>query len=163
VGIDGQLHQDQRGNGPVQDDLRARIGLRLRHRSLPKLLAMELGRGAGVPPRADLRGCMQQGQRRSVIMYRIAPSAGAPLLAGCVSEQSMLHPAGEDAAAVANLFWVMAAGTVVIWLVVMGITLYAVLGKKRPKTERFADRFILIGGVAFPSITLAALLIFGLA
>ncbi|KKB76073.1 hypothetical protein VW35_18695 [Devosia soli] len=75
----------------------------------------------------------------------------------------MLHPAGEDAAAVANLFWVMAAGTVVIWLIIMGITVYAVLGKRRPKTERFADRFILVGGVAFPTITLAALLIFGLA
>lgn len=75
----------------------------------------------------------------------------------------MLHPAGEDAAAVADLFWVMAAATVVIWLVVMGITVYAVLGKKRPTTERFADRFILIGGVAFPSVTLAALLVFGLA
>lgn len=106
---------------------------------------------------------MQQGQRRSFLVCRFAPLACVPFLVGCVSEQSMLHPAGEDAAAIANLFWVMAAGTVVIWLIVMGITVYAVLGKKRPKTERFADRFILIGGVAFPTVTLAALLIFGLA
>lgn len=75
----------------------------------------------------------------------------------------MLHPAGEDSAAVAALFWVMAAGTVVIWLVVIGVTVFAVLGKRRPTTERFADRFILVGGVAFPSVTLAALLVFGLA
>lgn len=85
------------------------------------------------------------------------------LIGGCVSEQSMLHPAGEDATAVALLFWVMAAGAAVIWFVVMGIAVYAVLGRGRPRTERFADRFILIGGVAFPSITLAALLVFGLA
>ena len=106
---------------------------------------------------------MQQGQRRFFLVGRIGLLACGPILAGCVSEQSMLHPAGEDAAAIANLFWVMAAGTVVIWLIVMGITVYAVLGKKRPRTERFADRFILVGGVAFPTVTLAALLIFGLA
>lgn len=106
---------------------------------------------------------MVKGLWRLSILRGGAVLACAPFLAACVSDQSMLHPAGEDAAAVSNLFWVMAAGTVVIWLVVMGITVYAVLGKERPKTERFADRFILIGGVAFPSITLAALLIFGLA
>lgn len=124
---------------------------------------MELTGGTGVPPRGDLRGCMQQGQRRFLLVFRAAPPACAPLLVGCVSEQSMLHPAGEDAAAIADLFWVMAAATVAIWLIVMGITVYAVLGKKRPRTERFADRFILVGGVAFPTISLAALLIFGLA
>jgi cytochrome c oxidase subunit 2 len=106
---------------------------------------------------------MVKGQRRSFIGRYSALLAGVPVLVGCVSEQSMLHPAGEDAAAVANLFWVMAGGVVVVWLIVMGITVYAVLGKNRPKTEQFADRFILIGGVAFPSVTLAALLIFGLA
>lgn len=106
---------------------------------------------------------MVKGWQRLGIVKSAALIACVPFLGACVSEQSMLHPAGEDSAAVANLFWVMAAGTVVIWLIVMGITVYAVLGKKRPKTERFADRFILIGGVAFPSITLAALLIFGLA
>jgi cytochrome c oxidase subunit 2 len=106
---------------------------------------------------------MAEGQRHFRLVRFFALSSCAPLLAACVSEQSMLHPAGEDSSAVTDLFWVMAAGTIVIWLVVMGITVYAVLGKRRPKTERFADRFILIGGVAFPSVTLAALLIFGLA
>ena len=106
---------------------------------------------------------MAEGQRHFRLVKSFALASCAPLLAACVSEQSMLHPTGEDSVAVASLFWVMAAGTVVIWLVVMGITLFAVLGKRRPTTERFADRFILIGGVAFPSVTLAALLIFGLA
>jgi cytochrome c oxidase subunit II len=106
---------------------------------------------------------MAEGKRQIGLVKAVAVAGCAALTPACVSEQSMLHPAGEDAAAVADLFWVMAAATVVIWLVVMGITVYAVLGKKRPTTERFADRFILIGGVAFPSVTLAALLIFGLA
>lgn len=56
----------------------------------------------------------------------------------------------------------MAAGAAVIWLVVMGFAIYAVVGRKRPRTERFADRFTLIGGVAFPTVVLAALLVFGL-
>ncbi|NGP17133.1 cytochrome c oxidase subunit II [Devosia aurantiaca] len=87
----------------------------------------------------------------------------AATLAACNTEQSMLHPAGEDAAAVNSLFWAMAIGAAIIWIIVMGTTVYAVLGKKRPKSEKFADRFILLGGVAFPTVTLAALLVFGLA
>ena len=106
---------------------------------------------------------MAEGQRQLYLVKTLALAGCAALTAACVSEQSMLNPAGDDAAAVADLFWAMATGTVVIWLVVMGITVYAVLGKRRPRTERFADRFILVGGVAFPSVTLAALLIFGLA
>jgi cytochrome c oxidase subunit 2 len=83
-------------------------------------------------------------------------------LSGCNSSQSALHPAGEQAAEVATLFWWMTAGLVVIWGVVMGCTIYAVLGRNRPKSERFAELFILGGGVAFPTVVLAALLIFGL-
>ena len=56
----------------------------------------------------------------------------------------------------------MTGAGAVIWLIVMGLAIYAVVGRKRPKTERFADRFVLIGGVAFPSVVLAALLVFGL-
>lgn len=83
-------------------------------------------------------------------------------LPGCVSRQSALHPAGKDAADLAQLFWAMAAGGAAIWVIVMGCALYAVLGKRKPRGERFADRFILIGGVVFPTVVLAALLIFGL-
>lgn len=86
----------------------------------------------------------------------------AALLAGCKPEQSALHTASDDAGAVATLFWVMAGGTVVIWAVVMGAAFYAVLGSKRPRSERFADRFTLIGGVVFPVVVLTALLVFGL-
>jgi len=56
----------------------------------------------------------------------------------------------------------MFAAAVVIWGIVMGAAIYAVLGKRRPKSEWFADRFILVGGVAFPTVSLAVLLVFGL-
>jgi len=87
----------------------------------------------------------------------------AAIVAGCSFEQSALHPAGRDAEELASLTWFMFGAAVVVWAIVMGATIYAVLGKKRPRSEKFADRLILIGGVAFPTIGLAILLVFGLA
>src|SRR5688572_1876371 len=83
-------------------------------------------------------------------------------LAACSYPQSVLHPAGVDAERLSALTWFMFAAAVVIWGIVMGAAIYAVLGRKRPKSERFADRFILVGGVAFPTVALAVLLIVGL-
>jgi cytochrome c oxidase subunit II len=85
------------------------------------------------------------------------------LLAACSPTQSALHPAGEDAEALANLFWFMTFGGALVWAIVMGCAIYAVLGKKRPRSEKFADRYIFFGGVVFPTVGLAALLVFGLA
>lgn len=86
-----------------------------------------------------------------------------PHLVACNPEQSALHPAGTQAADLAGLFWFMAVGGAVIWCIIMGAALYAYLAKKRPRSERFADRFVFFGGVAFPTIGLAALLVVGLA
>jgi cytochrome c oxidase subunit 2 len=84
------------------------------------------------------------------------------MLAGCAYNQSALHPAGRDAEQLSGLTWFMFAGAVVVWAILMGVTVYAVLGRKRPRTEKFADAFIIGGGVAFPTIGLAILLIYGL-
>lgn len=83
-------------------------------------------------------------------------------VAGCSPQQSALHPAGEDAEALARLFWIMTIGAAVVWLIVMGATIVAILGRIQIKDERFADRLVLIGGAAFPTVTLALLLIVGL-
>ncbi len=56
----------------------------------------------------------------------------------------------------------MVAGGAIIWCLVMGVAVYAVLGRRRPQSERFADRFILICGIIVPIVTLASLLAFGL-
>lgn len=94
---------------------------------------------------------------------RLTAAAGASLLvAGCSFEQSVLHPAGRDAEELTALTWFMFAAAVVVWAIVMGAAIYAVVGKKRPRSEKFADRFIIAGGVAFPTIGLAILLVFGL-
>lgn len=81
-------------------------------------------------------------------------------LAGCEGPQSALDAAGRDAAAVGSLFWVMVAGAVVIWAIVIGIAIAAVL--RPPGSARAANLLILGGGVAFPVVVLAALLVFGL-
>lgn len=83
--------------------------------------------------------------------------------AACNPEQSALHPAGQDAAELSDLFWFMTFGGAFVWCVIMGATVYAVLGKKRPRSEKFADRFIFFGGVVFPTVGLAILLLVGLA
>lgn len=84
-------------------------------------------------------------------------------LAGCNTEQSALHPAGQDAAELADLFWFMTAVGAVVWCVFMGAAVYAILGKKAPRSENFADRLVFFGGVVFPTVGLAALLVVGLA
>lgn len=94
---------------------------------------------------------------------RVAIAVGVPLfVAACEGRQSAIHPASEEAEGVANLFWFMTGAGALVWLVVIGFAAYAVLGKHRPQSERFADRFILAGGVAFPTVSLAVLLVFGL-
>ena len=109
----------------------------------------------------------QMGQAGTAILGRggrLSLVALAALsVSACNPEQSALHPAGEDAAELANLFWFMTVAGALVWCIIMGAAIYAVLGSKRPRSERFADRFVFIGGVAFPTVGLAALLIFGLA
>lgn len=88
--------------------------------------------------------------------------AATASVAGCSFQQSALHPAGRDAEELASLTWFMFGAAVVVWAIVMGAAIYAVVGKKQPRNEKFADRFIFVGGVAFPTIGLAILLVFGL-
>lgn len=97
------------------------------------------------------------------IARRISLLAPIFLLAGCNPEQSALHPAGTDAAELSDLFWFMTIGGALVWAIVMGTAIYAVVGKKRPRSEKFADRFVFFGGVAFPTVGLAILLVVGLA
>lgn len=88
--------------------------------------------------------------------------AASLLLAGCSGAQSALDPAGQEASAVALLFWVMLVAGTVIWVLVVGIAVYAARGRREPWPERRAARFILICGAILPTLLLAALLVFGL-
>ncbi len=88
--------------------------------------------------------------------------AGALLLAGCGGPQSALEPAGRGAETIARLFWWMAAGGAVIWLAVIGLSIYAFRAQPGPHVKK-TTLLVIGGGALFPTVVLAVLLSFGLA
>lgn len=99
-------------------------------------------------------------RRMASRVFRCA-AVGITLLSGCAGPQSALDPAGAGAELLANLFWVMAGTSLVIWLIVVGLGIYFYL---HPETgsRRKAAITIIGGGVVFPTIVLTVLLAFGL-
>ncbi|MBB3104236.1 cytochrome c oxidase subunit II [Azomonas macrocytogenes] len=86
-----------------------------------------------------------------------------PLLSGCNGPQSALQPAGIEAERVAALFWWMTGGGILIWLVVMGLFIYAThIRRHKEHSVRRTRWLILGGGIIFPTVVLAALLVYGL-
>jgi cytochrome c oxidase subunit 2 len=71
-------------------------------------------------------------------------------------------PAGRSAEYIADLFWWMVTGAGIIWLVVIGIAIYAI--RLRPESHRHRETAILIigGGAVLPILVLAGLLAYGL-
>lgn len=98
-----------------------------------------------------------------------ALARGVPILAllalsGCVrGPQSTFAGAGTEASSVEGLFWWMLWGGVAIWIVVLGVGVYASRPRPAAHDEIVGKRMILWGGVVFPTVTLAILLGFGLA
>lgn len=102
--------------------------------------------------------------RKNYILPRSALGLlGLTSMAGCDGAQSALAPAGRAAVQIANLFWVMLAGAVVIWLVVIGLATYAKFINRKPHDSWRAKYLIIGGGVVIPTIVLFALLSYGLA
>ena len=93
---------------------------------------------------------------------RGAALLAAFLLAGCdAGYGSALHPAGADAEKVAELTWWMAGGAAVVWLLVAGLAVYVT--RVRPGDHPRRTALLIIGGGAvFPTVVLAALLVYGL-
>lgn len=86
----------------------------------------------------------------------------ALFVSGCTGAQSSLAPAAQGAARIADLFWAMTIGSVIILLVVVGLTLYATYGRAQP-SEKLSQLLVVGGGAVFPTIVLTGLLIYGLA
>lgn len=98
-------------------------------------------------------------------------------LAACSGNQSALAPAGTGAESIARLFWIMAAGAVVVWLAVVGIALWSgSRGREARRRDGSADtdamhvhdrrvaRWLVVGGgMVAPVLVLGALLAHGLA
>lgn len=86
----------------------------------------------------------------------------ALLLSACDGPQSALAPAGRDAEQIATLFYWMVGGGVVVWLIVMSLSLYAIRRKKDEPNRNTVRLYIVGGGALFPTIVLTALLTYGL-
>ncbi|HEX2020376.1 MAG TPA: cytochrome c oxidase subunit II [Aurantimonas sp.] len=87
----------------------------------------------------------------------------AGLVTGCTGPQSTFAGAGVEAESVAFLFWVMVAGAVVIWVLVIGLSIYVTKAHPAAFSEAAGLRLIIWGGGVFPVVVLAALLAWGLA
>ena len=93
---------------------------------------------------------------------RWAVLAGALLLAGCGGAQSALAPAGREAERIADIFWWMTGGAVIVWLATILLTIYAIRVRPESHNRRQAGLLIIGGGAVVPTVVLAALLVYGL-
>lgn len=88
-------------------------------------------------------------------------TAAFMLLTGCGGVQSSLAPKGPAAAEIAHISWIMFIGAAMILLLVMALALYALYRDPDKRVAVSANKLIVAGGVAFPVITLTALLVYG--
>lgn len=93
-----------------------------------------------------------------------ATAAGAPclLLTACDGPVSTLAPAGPHAATIATLWWVMLASAAAIFAAVIGLVLLS-FTRWRERAALPAGVWLIGGGLIFPSVTLLALLAYGVA
>ncbi len=82
--------------------------------------------------------------------------AGLP---GCKGLQSALQPGSANAREVAWLWWGMLSGGTLVFLLVLGLLLYAIFTDHERRQKFSERRFIITGGVVLPVIVLSALLV----
>jgi cytochrome c oxidase subunit II len=78
------------------------------------------------------------------------------------SPQSVLSPAGRDAETILRLFWWMLIPAILIWLVVIGAALYAMLASERAHEPKRTRLLVVGGGAVVPALLLGLLAFFGL-
>jgi cytochrome c oxidase subunit 2 len=101
--------------------------------------------------------------RRPQYFGQLVFSISMLILAGCGGPQSALEPAGHAAQDIAEIFWWMTAGGVVIWIAVIALTIYAVRTPPEAHNQRRTSYLIIGGGAIVPTIVLTVLLVYGLA
>jgi cytochrome c oxidase subunit 2 len=110
-----------------------------------------IGRNAG----SD-NGCSYSYARWVIFLFGLC-------LTGCDGQQSALSPAGRGAERIADLFWWMSAGAVIIWLFIVGFLFYSVRAHPEAHNNRQTKILIIGGGTVLPTVVLAILLAYGLA
>lgn len=97
---------------------------------------------------------------RRVRVIALALLAGG--LGACRDAQSVFAPQGPGAADIVLLAWVLFVGGAIIFAGVMALTGLAIFGQPRARTLISSNSAVLMGGVAFPAVTLTVLLVVGL-
>ncbi|MDX2205293.1 MAG: cytochrome c oxidase subunit II [Hyphomicrobiaceae bacterium] len=95
-------------------------------------------------------------------MRRLLAGSAVLVLPGCEGIQSALAPKGADASLIAQVSWVVFIGAGLIFALVLGLTLYALLAPQARSSWTASHGFIIGGGIVFPVVTLTALLVYGL-
>lgn len=103
-----------------------------------------------------------RGSRRSALSAKLIIAFAASLSVACAGAQSTLDPAGKQAEELATLFWGLIVGTAVIWLVVVGLALYAAYVATGPLTVSGGRKLIIGGGIVIPGVVLCGLLAYSL-
>lgn len=96
-------------------------------------------------------------------LARILPALCSLALISCTGAQSTLDPGGREAGLIANLFWWMAAGSVVVWLAVVALAIFACRADPERGDRHKQARTLILAGALAPTIVLGGLLIYGLA
>lgn len=97
-----------------------------------------------------------------VLGVRLATLSPALMVVACSGQQSALQPAGPGARDAAILWWVMLAGSILIFALVLALLLYAVLQRPERRRPIPLERMVIGGGIVLPVVTLSILLAFGL-
>ena len=84
------------------------------------------------------------------------------VLSGCSGVQSTLDPGGHEARRIADLFWWMTAGSVVVWIAVLAIAWWAIRADPARGDRRRQARLLILGGALSPAIVLGILLVYAL-
>ena len=87
--------------------------------------------------------------------------AGGVLFTGCKDVQSSLAPRGPGAAQIAELSWVLFAVAASVLLIVLVVCWVAVRGSDAARARVAGTGAVIAGGIAFPVLTLTALLGYG--
>lgn len=101
------------------------------------------------------------------LLYSACLAILLSLLSGCAESPSTLDPQGPGAETIAMIGWLMFAIATAVFVIVMGLLLYA-LFRSRPEGEesRFKpgqlNRFVIVGGLIVPLVILIAVYGFAL-
>ncbi len=109
---------------------------------------------------ADLRRARGAGVRRAAFLFILV---AALAVSGCDGPFSTLTPAGRGAEMVTELFWWLLGGAAIVWVMVIGLAIYAIRVRPEAHSRRKSAILIIGGGVVLPTIILAGYLTTGLA